>query len=323
MQPTPYPIDIVLFPRATLILLAAVVEPLRAANRIAGQTLYQWRLMSPNGQPVTTTAGIPIPVDGAFENSLSESPLFVVSSYNWQDHNTPQMRTALARAMRLRPLVVGVESGTWLMAEAGLLDGYKATIHWEDHDSFSNRFPTIEIVTDRYVMDRKRWTSGGALPTMDMVLEMIRQRQGYSIALEVSRSFLYERDPRVRELLPPSSVSFGALDQRLLQAITIMEHSVSAPLDIEAVAARVHISARHLQNLFHKAFSVSPQTHYLALRLNAARRRVMETTDELAEIGAHCGFGSASAFSRAYRSQFGESASDTRRRLAPPRRGGG
>jgi transcriptional regulator GlxA family with amidase domain len=201
------------------------------------------------------------------------------------------------------------------MAEASLLDGYKATIHWEDHDSFSSRYSGIDVVTDRFVIDRKRITSGGALPTLDLMLEIIRRRQNYAIALEVSRSFLYERDESVRDLLPSSANHFGALDSRMSRILRLMEENIGQPLPMKAVARAVGLSPRHMQTLFHRTFGVSPHMHYLALRLNTARRRIIETKEEFSTIGESTGFNSPSAFTRAYRAQFSESPSETRKRI--------
>jgi transcriptional regulator GlxA family with amidase domain len=305
-------IDILACPETTVILLASVIEPLRAANRIAGRTLYGWRLLSIDGKPVETTAGIAMPVDGAFQPGSEQNPLFVVSSYNWRRSNTTTVKVGLSRAARHRSMVAGIESGTWLMAEASLLDGHSVTVHWEDQEDFSARYPHIDVVKERFVIDRRRMTAGGALPTLDLMLEIIRRRQGYSMALEVSRAFLYERGGGGDILPAPSSV--GALDKRLYQAVKLMEETVDLPLRLEQVASRTRISPRHLQSLFQKSFGVPPHEHYLALRLNAARRRVIETDLSLADIAARTGFNSASAFSRAYRGQFQESPSETRRR---------
>lgn len=310
----PLEIDILAFPETTVLLLASVFEPLRAANRVAGQTLYSWRLLSPDGKPVETTAHINIPVDGAFRPDKDENPLFVVSSYNWRRNNTAPMKMALSRTARHRSMIAGIESGTWLMAEASLIDGHQVSVHWEDRDEFAGRYPQINVVKERFVIDRKRMTSGGSLPTIDMMLEIIRRRQGYSLALEVSRAFLYERDAGAGPLPSPSGNS-GEMDKRLVQAVRLMEESVDQPFSLERLAKRTGISARHLQSLFNESFGVSPHVHYLALRLNTARRKVIESRASFADIAASSGFNSASAFSRSYRAQFRESPSETRKRL--------
>lgn len=308
-------IDVLALPETTVILLASVIEPLRAANRIAGRTIYRWRLLSLDGKPVETTAGIAMPVDGAFTAGNETNPLFVVSSYNWRRSNTTMLKMALSRAARHRSMISGIESGTWLMAEASLLDNHRVTVHWEDIDDFSVRYPQIDVVRERFVIDRRRMTSGGALPTLDMMLEIIRRRQGYSMALEVSRAFLYERGGGGDVRPAPNSV--GVLDKRLFQVVRLMEETVGQPLTVEQLAGRTKISARHLQTLFQKSFGVPPHEHYLALRLNAARRRVIESDVSLADVADGTGFNSASAFSRAYRAQFQESPSETRRRQRP------
>jgi transcriptional regulator GlxA family with amidase domain len=306
-------IDVLAFPETTVILLASVIEPLRAANRIAGRTLYGWRLLSLDGKPVETTAGIAMPVDGAFQAGNEQNPLFLVSSYNWRRSNTTALKMALSRAARHRSMIAGIESGTWLMAEASLLENHKVTVHWEDLEDFSARHPQIDVVKERFVIDRRRMTSGGALPTLDMMLEIIRRRQGYSMALEVSRAFLYERGGGEVDIRPTPS-SLGVLDKRLFQALRLMEETIDQPLTMAQVGSRTKISARHLQTLFQNSFGVPPHEHYLAIRLNVARRRVIESDLSLADIAAATGFNSASAFSRAYRGQFQESPSETRRR---------
>ena len=314
--------DILVFPRTTVILLASVIEPLRAANRISGNTLYRWRLLTPDGKPVETTAGIAIPADGIFRPGNEQNPLFLVSSYDWRRNSTTALKMALSRAARHRSMIAGVESGTWLLAEASLLDNHKVTMHWEDQEEFAARYPEIDVVKERFVIDRRRMTSGGTLPTLDMMLEIIRRRQGYSMALEVSRAFLYERGGGGDDIRPaPSSV--GVLDKRLFQAMRLMEETVDRPLSMEQLAGRTRISARHLQTLFQKSFGVPPHEHYLALRLNTARRRVIESDVSFADIADGTGFNSASAFSRAYRGQFQESPSDTRRRRSGWSPGGG
>lgn len=315
MSQKPFAIDLLAFPETTLILIAAIIEPLRATNRITGQQLYDWKLTTLDGGPIETTAGIPIPVDHAFRPENAERPLFVVASYNWQQFDTPATKRVLVKAARSRPLIAGVESGTWLLAAAGLLNGNKASIHWEDRELFAPRFPAIEIVADRYVIGDNRMTSGGALPTVDMMLEIIRRRQGHAIALEVARSFLYERDSNFREM--PTTNIFGVTDMRLARAIKIMEDNLAHPVRVDEIASRINVSARHLQSLFHRAFNASPQVHYLAMRLNAARRLVTESRTDLAVIAENFGFSAPSVFSRAYRNQFGESPSDTRKRSMP------
>jgi transcriptional regulator GlxA family with amidase domain len=309
-------IDILVLPETNLILVASVIEPLRVVNRIVGRDLYRWRIFSPDGQPIETMSHIPVPVDGAFRPESETAPLFVLSSHNWRRNAKSALKILLSKTARYRTTVAGIESGTWLLAETSLLNDFTATTHWEDFDDFARSYPQINAVRERFVIDGKRITTGGSLPTVDLMLEIIRRRQGYSLALEVSRQFIYEQAGERREATAmPSTGSMRTVDRRVGLAVRLMEENIEQPLMLARLAKRVGLSARHLQDLFQESIGVAPHVHYLALRLNAARRRVIETRLSFADIAASTGFNSASAFARSYRAHFRESASDTRRRL--------
>jgi len=337
-------IDLLILPETNLILIASVIEPLRGANRIAGSEIYRWRLFTPDGAPVQTTSNIPIPVDAAFRPGRETMPLFVLGAYNWRRSATPALKMQLSQTARHRSIIAGIESGTWLLAEASLLDEFAATTHWEDFDDFAATYPQVRMVRDRFVIDGKRITTGGSLPTLDLMLEIIRRRQGYSLALEVTRLFIYEQagghkqtvgseqaarykqaggsdqaggheKAGGRSEILPSAAAQRLGDPRVAQAVRLMEASVEQPMPLARLARRAGLSARHLQSLFRASVGVAPHVHYLALRLNAARRKVIETSATFADIAAATGFNSASAFSRSYRAQFGESPSETRHRI--------
>lgn len=312
-------IDLLVMPETNLILLASVIEPMRGANRISGSELYRWRLLSPDGAPVVTTSGIPVSAAAEFKAGKEETPLFVLASYNWRASLTPSLRMQLSQAARYRSVIAGIESGTWLLAEASLLDRQPATIHWEDFDDFALAYPQVRAVNERFVIGAKRITTAGSLPTVDLMLEIIRQRQGYSLALEVSRLFSYEQESGHGETrLSPSGTGLHMRDPRVAQAVRLMEEHIEQPIVLARLARRVGVSARHLQCLFQQSTGAPPHVHYLALRLNAARRKVIETKASFADIAAGTGFNSASAFARSYRASFSESPSDTRRRLRRP-----
>ncbi|MBB4567269.1 GlxA family transcriptional regulator [Rhizobium leucaenae] len=312
---TPLDIDLLVLPETNLILIASVIEPLRGANRISGAEIYRWRLFTPDGSPVETTSHIPVPASGAFKPTDS-APLFVLASYNWRRSATQVLKMQISQAARYRSMVAGIESGSWLLAEASLLDNVSAAVHWEDFDDFALAYPQVRAVKDRFVIDGKRITTAGSLPTVDLMLEIIRRRQGYSLALEVSRLFIYEpANTQSAVELSPSTAGLRMRDPRVAQAVRLMEENIEQPLILTRLARRIGLSARHLQALFQESIGAPPHVHYLALRLNAARRKVIETKESFAEIAAATGFNSASAFSRSYRASFSESPSGTRRRL--------
>lgn len=316
--PTTTTIDMLVVPDTNLILVTSVIEPLRLVNRISGLELYRWRILSPNGQAIETKSSIPIPVCDSFNPDSEGDPLFVLSSHNWRRHATPELKRLLGKTARHRRIVAGLESGVWLLAEAALLDEHTATLHWEDHDEFAACYPQIRTVRDRFVIDGKRITTGGSLPTLDLMLELIRRRHGYSLALEVSRQFIYEQTGASNSATAiPSTGSIRLADPRVSHAMRLMEEHLDEPLQLTRLAKRVGISERRLQALFVTAIGVPPHIHYQALRMNAARRKVIETRIAFTDIAAAIGFNSASAFSRSYKSQFGESPTQSRNRLRP------
>ncbi|MDE3174795.1 MAG: GlxA family transcriptional regulator [Pseudomonadota bacterium] len=308
----PLELEVLVLPDSTLMQTAAVLEPLRAANRIRARTLYRWTLTTPDGRPARTTSGIEIPAARAFDPAASAAPLLIVASYNKEIHFNRDLSRRVGAARRHRPAIGAVETGVWLMAEAGLLDGRRATAHWEDIDEFAARFPAIDVRDDPFVVDGSRFTSGAASPTLDMMLELIRRRQGPPLALEVSKAFVH--DPGARRA--PARPSLGRLirsDKRVARAVGIMESHAAEPLTIDEIASRVGASARHLQSLFAAALDVRPKHYYLSLRLGAARRRILETSAQISEIASDAGFLSLAAFDRAYLKQFRESPTATRR----------
>ena len=311
-DPTPLEIEVLVIPGATLILVAAVIEPLRAANRILGRTQFRWTVTTPDGAAAPTRAGVPVPAARAFDPLASAAPLVVAASYEIAQQMTPGLVRRLGRAGRARPAIGGVESGAWVVARAGLLTGRQATAHWEDIEDFAAAFPDIAVVPQRFVIDGNRFTSGGAGPTLDLMLEVIRARLGYPLSLEVAKLFTYEPSGRVDQA--PALTLARPREPHLARAVTAMEANLDEPWPIARIARAAGVSARHLQTLFRANLGVSPYAHYQALRLNRARRLLLETRMPALEIAALSGFASPAGFARAYRRRHGESPRQTRAR---------
>ncbi len=318
----PYAAELLIAPGATLILVAAVIEPLRAANRLLGREAYAWRLTSPDGAPALTTAGLPAPVAGRFEPEASRAPLFLVASYGWE-RVVGALAPKLHLAARRRAFLAGVDSGVWLLARAGLLAGRRVAAHWEDVEAMREAHPDVLAAPARFEIDGARVTASGALSTLDLMLEIVRRTHGYPLAYAVSKLFLYDAG-RAEANGPPASrpaadaprISAPALraqDRRVAAAAERMERALAQPEKIAAIAAAVGLSERQLRTRFLRVFGVSPRDHYLALRLEQARRRFVETETPITEIALGSGFSSPGAFSRRYRDAFGERPIDTRK----------
>lgn len=314
----PVLVDVLLLPEFSLMSLAATVEPLRAANRVAAQELYRWRLLSRDAAPVGASSGLTLQVDGCFTADEPRDVLIVVAAFNARRHATPVLADLRRLARRGVPLG-GIESGSWALARAGLLDRHRATTHWEDLEEFAAAFPAVEVVPDRYVVDRARFTAGGAAPALDMILNMLRAQHGLALALDVASVFIY--DPRPTPDDEQRIVSVGRLaggDPELAEAIRCMQAYLDEPVPIGAVARRVGLSTRALQLRFRARLGMSPYAYYLNLRLSAARRMLQQTGTSTAEVAAAYGFGSGSAFARAFRGRYKVSPMEARRLAGDP-----
>jgi transcriptional regulator GlxA family with amidase domain len=300
-------IDVLVLDQFSLMCLAATVEPLRAANRVAAQPLYRWRVLSRDGAAASTTSGIMVGVDGAFAPEVVRDALFVIGSFSARATDR-RLSAELRRAARHCPALGGIEAGSWVLARAGLLDGFSATTHWEDLEDFAAAFPKIDVRGDRFVRDRTRWTAGGAAPALDMMLTMIRAEHGLPLALNVASVFIYDQHQAASA--PQPVVSLGRLavgDPVLVRAIEVMQTHLEEPVALSTVADHAGVLLRTLQARFRAQLGQSPHAYYLDLRLSAAKRMLEQSSAGVAEVATAHGFGSASAFARAFRQRFGMS----------------
>ncbi len=296
-----------LLPRFSNHCLANALEPLRAANALSGQTLYRWQLVSLQSDSVSSSSGIQIRSTQTLANLERADALWVLSSYDYRRQSTPLLLTQLRRAARKVAVVGGLDTGSFLLAQAGLLDGHRATIHWQEMDAFQEQFPQVKTVADRFVIDRNRITAGGATTALDLMLHLIGERHGEALRLDVSALFIYDRphaggDPQRALHLAPAPAQAPAV----ASAIGIMEANLEEPLSIGEVGRRSGCTQRELERRFRRALDATPLFYYRHLRLAAARRMVLETERRVSEIAVRTGFGSASALTRAFREHFGD-----------------
>lgn len=304
----PLDITIVLLPESSIMSLASALDPMRAANRVVPEPVFRWTILSPLGKPVLLTCGVEIRVDGAFADVTSGDALLVIAGFNQERHADRTFVSRLKKVARRFDVVAGIESGCWLLARSGLLDGRDATAHWEELEDFAAAFPALNVRADRFVTDGPLWTSGGASPTFDMMLHWITQRLGSALALDVASIFVYDQTHSAADVQP--YVSLGRIetrDPKLAEAIRLMERTLERPLTIAALTKRLSISQRKLELLFARGLSTSPGAYYLRLRLQFAHRLVRDSASPIREIALRCGFDSLSAFSRAYSREYGMS----------------
>lgn len=298
-------VDLLVLPGCSLLSLASAVEPLRAANRQSGRIVFNWRFVSVDGVAPLTSSGIGWPVTSTHDASSRCDVLGVIAGFGAAQMTDRKLIAHIYRASRNATVVMGIESGPWLLARAGLLDEHRAATHWEDFEDFAAAFPNVDLRPDRYVIDRRFITTSGASPTFDMMVDLVRRVLGHPAALDVATSFVHDDlraagDPQVN-----ATLGDARHDPRLVRAIRIMETHIDAPVSIAAIARRVSMSTRGLEQLFDRQLGQTPGSYFLSLRLAVARRLVNDTRLSMTDIASRTGFSSESAFSRAFSRQFG------------------
>jgi len=264
----PQRIGFVLIPNFSMIAFTSAVEPLRLANRAAGRQLYSWRLFSSDGKPVAASNGIVLQTEAD---------------------------------------IGALCTGSHVLARAGLLDGHRCTIHWENIAAFTEDFPDIEVTSELFEVDRNRFTCSGGTAALDMMLNMIALQHGHELATAVSEQFMHERirdrHDHQRMALP---ARLGVRHPKLIRVIRQMEANLEEPLDRGQLAAAAGLSTRQLERLFRKYLNRSPARYYVELRLNRARLLLLQTNMSVIDVALACGFVSASHFSKCYRDFFGK-----------------
>lgn len=294
-----------LLPGFSMLGFSAAVDPMRSANRLTGRPLYAWRLLSRDGRPVMASNGIEVMVHGGMADVERVPNLIVVAAL--QPHLYAEKATlAWLRRLDRRGCRIGaISTGTYILARAGLLDGYRCTIHWENLAALREAFPRLEITPEVYEIDRGRLTCSGGTAALDLMLALIAIDHGRELATAVAEQFIHERirDSRDHQRMALRS-RLGTSHPKLLAVVDTMERNLEEPLPRAALAARVSLSPRQLERLFRKHLNRTPTRYYLDLRLERARSLLMQTDMSVLDIALACGFVSASHFSKCYRECF-------------------
>jgi transcriptional regulator GlxA family with amidase domain len=297
--PGPEDVAVLLFPRFSMHCLANVVEPMRAANDIAGRRLYRWQFVTLDGAPVVSSSGLPVVPEARLAAHPGGAMLLVHSSYGFREHAGPGALRALRGAAGRFDRMLGLDTGGWLMAAAGLLDGRRATLHAEELTAFAEAFPEVEAVAERFVDAGDMLTSGGATAAFDLVLELIGRSHGEALKLEVAALFLhvgYAAPARASGPRGPDVVD---------RAVALMAAHLEEPLPIPALARLVGTPPRALGRAFQARLGAPPQRVYKRLRLAEARRLAEGARHSVAEIALRCGYRDAAAMTRAFVQEYG------------------
>ena len=312
-------IGFVLIPGFALMSYASAIEPLRAANHLSGKTLYFWKHISVDGQPVPASNGVNILPEHKVGDRTALDMVFVCAGGNPSEFDDPRTLQWLRGLARKGTRIGGISGGPFVVARAGLLSGYSCTIHWEHIPAFIEAFPDLDLTRSLFEIDRDRLTCAGGIASLDMMHALIEAEHGHALAGAVSEWFLHTE---IREGEGPQRMAlrerFSIGHERLLKILEQMEANIEAPVARRELARVAGLSVRQIERLFQSYLRRTLGAHYLDLRLRRARQLLKESSLPVLEVAIACGFTSASHFSRVYRRRFGRTPRSERLPLRVP-----
>ena len=295
-----------LLERFTMIAFAAAIEPLRLANLISGRPLYDWRLLGEGGAEARCSNGARIALDGGLEPCLRGDTILVCGGLDIARTMSRPVLGWLRREARRGVRLGGVCTGTWVLARAGLLDGKRATTHWESQDGFVEEYPDITLIRTVFVEDGRFLSAAGGTAAIDLILRQIARDHGNDLAEKVADQLIHtsiRSDEDYQRLSIPTRL--GVRNPRLATVVARMQANLEDPLSPARLAAEAGMSPRQLERLFSRYLGQTPKRYYMEIRLERARNLLMQTEMSVIEIALACGFSSTAHFSKCYRAAFG------------------
>lgn len=302
----------------SMISVATALEPLRGANRLLGRAHYAWKLVSDDGGPVRASNGMEISADWSLADLAAQLGeidfLFVCAGLDHDPPNRSRLNALLAKAARQDMVIGSLSAGTYVLARAGLLQGYRCTIHWEFQPAFEEEFPEIECSPGLYVIDRDRWTGSGGVTGLDMMLQLVEHDHGPSLSRSVGNQYQIDRIRNAAIHQRPGNLDrMETLPGPLQKAVNLMMAHVEEPLRMQEIADLAGLNLRRMERLFKAHLSAAPAQFYRRLRLEKARELLMHSNLSTLEVSFLTGFSSSSHFAMAYQREFGAKPSDMRR----------
>ena len=295
----------VLLSNFTMLCFACALESLRIANRMANKKLYDWAIAGEGGEIARCSNGTEFKLNMDLGELAREDVVMVCGGIDVQAATTKKMVSWLRREARKGVTMGGLCTAGYTLAKAGLLDGKKATIHWENQDSFAEEFEDVKLTKSVFVVDGNRITTAGGTASIDLMLKIIADDHGEELANAVADQLIYSSirtDQDTQRLSIPTRI--GVRHPKLSRVIQMMEQNIEEPISPATLAHDVGMSTRQLERLFRRYLSRSPKRYYMELRLQKARNLLMQTDMSVINVALACGFASPSHFSKCYRAHY-------------------
>lgn len=303
----------------SLTTLAAALEPLRRANQFSGRSLYRWKTLTADGRPVRASNGLLVSPDGIANTEFDLDALIVCGSDLSPSACNPEQIRLLQNQAARGVHLGAVGSGSWVLANAGLLNGYECSTNWELKVDMCERFPGVLLSSQQFALDRDRYTASSSGAGLEMMLQLIGRGHGPVLADAIGETLVLEQ-VRSKPGPAPFQQALDRLPPKLQEVITLMEANLREPIELDQLASFIELSRRQLERLFCHYVGCSPSRYYLKLRLIQARQMLRQMVLPVVDVALGCGFVSASHFSKCYHELFGVAPSDERPNKSPRRR---
>ncbi len=294
-----------LLPQFSLLSFASAMEVLRIANRMSRRELYTWSCIGDGAPAIRCSAGTMFQLDGDLGELAREDTVLICGGIDVQAATSRRLLNWVRREARRGIAIGGLCTAGYVMAKAGLLDGRRATVHWENQDSFAEEFLEVTLTKSVFTVDGNRYTTAGGTSSIDLMLKLVAADHGEDLANEVADQLIYSSirtDQDTQRLSIPTRI--GVRHPKLSAVIQRMEANVEDPISPSLLARDVDLSTRQLERLFRRYLNRSPKRYYMELRLQKARNLLMQTDMSVINVALACGFTSPSHFSKCYRAQY-------------------
>ena len=300
-------VGILLWPDFTLLALSGFVDALRLASDVGDrsrQRLCRWEVMAAQPLPVRSSCGLTVTPTAPLGHPRAHDYVVVVSGLLTRIDDAPPgavdyLRQAAAAGVPL----VGLCTGAFVLAAAGLLDGSRACVANYHYREFQDRFPTIPQVHDQlFIAEGGRITCAGGAASIDLAAHLVRQHCGADRVLKLAHTMMVDqmRQPNAAQRVLYADHEAVA-DRRVTRAIALMEQHLASRISIAEVARLAKTSERALERAFRDTLAVSPSDFFKTLRLKRGHWLVTRSAQPISQIAYECGFADHSHFTRAYR----------------------
>lgn len=295
-------VGFLLAPRFSLLAYVCAVETLRVANRLAERELYRWRTISLDGAAISASNDTTVAADYSLRDRADYARVLVCTGFEPGALYDRRVARWLKARDRAGVPLGAIDTGSFVLAHAGLLDGYRACAHWESLESLRSQFPGVLVEAGLYTADRGRHTCAGGTASLDLMLQLVRTQHGHRLATAVAEQLLHAR---LRNAWEPQRMGTqerqGLNDPTLIRTIEYMESHLEEPADITRLCRAVGATRRRLERQFKRQLNASPQRYYLHLRLQRARTLLQYTRLSVVDVAVATGFNSAAQFCRSYK----------------------